>query len=70
MIGRLPHLRVISMEQGCPHGCIPSTGIFKRLRTFDEAPSVTAKWHIKVAPFAGEPVGWALTERVSAPRLS
>lgn len=65
---RHPELRVISME----HGCLWLPGwlkmmdftanIFKRLRPFAEAPSMTAKRHIKVAPFAGEPVGWVIDQ--------
>lgn len=65
---RHPALRVISME----HGCIWLPGwlkmidftanVFKRLRKFEELPSVTAKRHIKVAPFAGEPVGWVIEQ--------
>ncbi len=65
---RHPELRVISMEQGCIW--LPSwlrmidftANVFKRLRKFDELPSVTAKRHIKVAPFAGEPVGWVIDQ--------
>lgn len=65
---RHPELRVISME----HGCLWLPGwlkmmdftanVFKRLRPFAEAPSMTAKRHIKVAPFAGEPVGWVIEQ--------
>ncbi|UVO55299.1 amidohydrolase family protein [Sphingomonas sp. SUN039] len=65
---RHPALRVISME----HGCLWLPGwlkmidftanVFKRLRPFAELPSVTAKRHIKVAPFAGEPVGWVIEQ--------
>lgn len=65
---RHPDLRVISME----HGCIWLPGwlkmmdftanVFKRLRKFNEMPSETAKRHIKVAPFAGEPVGWVIEQ--------
>ena len=65
---RHPALRIISMEQGCVW--LPSwlrmldftAGVFKRLRPFAEMPSVTARRHIKVAPFAGEPVGWVIAE--------
>lgn len=65
---RHPDLRVISME----HGCLWLPGwlkmidftanVFKRLRKFQELPSETAKRHIKVAPFAGEPVGWVIEQ--------
>ncbi len=65
---RHPDLRVISME----HGCVWLPGwlkmmdftanVFKRLRTFHEMPSETAKRHIRVAPFAGEPVGWVIDQ--------
>ena len=65
---RHPELRVISME----HGCLWLPGwlkmmdftanVFKRLRPFAEAPSMTAKRHIKVAPFAGEPIGWVIEQ--------
>jgi predicted TIM-barrel fold metal-dependent hydrolase len=34
--------------------------LYKRIRKFEEAPSVTAKRHLKVSPFAGEPVGWVI----------
>jgi uncharacterized protein len=65
---RHPDLQVISME----HGCIWLPGwlrmidftanVFKRLRPFAEMPSETAKRNIKVAPFAGEPVGWVIEQ--------
>lgn len=65
---RHPDLRVISMQ----HGCVWLPGwlkmldftanVFKRLRTFDEMPSQTARRHIRVAPFAGEPVGWVIDQ--------
>lgn len=65
---RHPDLRVISME----HGALWLPGwmkmidftanVFKRLRKFDEMPSMTARRHIKVAPFAGEPVGWVIDQ--------
>ncbi len=65
---RHPALRIISMEQGCVW--LPSwlrmidftANVFKRLSKFDEMPSVTAKRHIRVAPFAGEPVGWVIEQ--------
>ena len=60
---RHPNLRVISMEHAATW--LPSwlqqldftTNLLKRKRTFAEAPSETAKRHLKVSPFAGEPVG-------------
>lgn len=65
---RHPDLRVISMEQGCLWlpGWLKmidfTANVFKRLRKFDEMPSETAKRHIRVAPFAGEPVGWVIEQ--------
>ena len=63
---RHPALRVISMEHAATW--LPSwlqqldftAHMFKRRREFAEAPSVTAKRHIKVSPFADEPVGWII----------
>lgn len=68
VFARHPALRVISMEQGCLW--LPgwlrmidfTANVFKRLRPFEEMPSITAKRHIKVAPFAGEPVGWVIEQ--------
>ena len=65
---RHPALHVISMEQGCIRlpGWLKmldfTAGVFKPLRPFVEAPSETAKRHIRVAPFAGEPVGWVIEQ--------
>lgn len=65
---RHPGLRAISMEQGCIWlpGWLKmldfTANVFKRLRSFNEMPSETAKRHIKVAPFAGEPVGWVIEQ--------
>ena len=65
---RHPDLHVISMEQGCIWlpGWLKmidfTANVFKRLRGFAELPSVTAMRHIKVAPFAGEPVGWVIEQ--------
>ena len=65
---RHPGLRAISMEQGCIWlpGWLKmldfTAGVFKRLRPFAETPSETAKRHIRVAPFAGEPVGWVIEQ--------
>jgi len=63
---RHPELRGISMEHG--GFWVPSwlqaldytASLMKRLRKFDEPPSVTAKRHLKISPFAGEPVGWII----------
>ena len=57
-------LRGISMEHAA--SWLPSwlqsmdftANMFKRKRAFAELPSETARRHIKVSPFAGEPVGW------------
>ncbi|MFM5894477.1 MAG: amidohydrolase family protein [Novosphingobium sp.] len=65
---RHPALRAISMEQGCIWlpGWLKmldfTANVFKRLRSFSEMPSETARRHIKVAPFAGEPVGWVIEQ--------
>ena len=65
---RHPRLRAISMEQGCIWlpGWLKmldfTANVFKRLRSFTEMPSETARRHIKVAPFAGEPVGWVIEQ--------
>ncbi len=63
---RHPDLRAISMEHGA--FWLPSwlrsidftAHMFKRRREFAELPSETALRHIKVSPFAGEPVGWII----------
>jgi predicted TIM-barrel fold metal-dependent hydrolase len=63
---RHPQLRGISMEHGA--FWVPSwlqvldytAKLFKGRREFVEAPSQTAKRHLKVSPFAGEPVGWII----------
>lgn len=63
---RHPGLRLISMEHAA--SWLPSwlrsidytAKLFKRQRQFAEVPSQTAKRHIKVSPFAGEPVGWII----------
>ena len=65
---RHPALRLISMEHAATW--LPSwlrqldftAQMFKRRREFAEPPSVTAKRHIKVSPFAGEPVGWIIDQ--------
>ncbi len=68
VFARHPDLNVISMEHGCLWlpGWLKmmdfTSNVFKRLRKFDELPSETAKRHIKVAPFAGEPVGWVIEQ--------
>jgi predicted TIM-barrel fold metal-dependent hydrolase len=63
---RHPELRGISMEHG--GFWVPSwlraldytANLMKRLRKFAEPPSATAKRHLKISPFAGEPVGWII----------
>ena len=63
---RHPELKGISMEHGA--FWLPSwlkaldytASLFKRKRDFKELPSETARRHIKVSPFAGEPVGWII----------
>ncbi|MDA9282595.1 amidohydrolase [Pseudomonadales bacterium] len=63
---RHPDLRVMSMEHAAYwlpswlHQLDFTANLLKRSRKFAEAPSVTAKRHIKVSPFAGEPVGWII----------
>ena len=37
-----------------------TASLYKRMRDFPELPSVTAKRHLKVSPFAGEPLGWII----------
>jgi predicted TIM-barrel fold metal-dependent hydrolase len=37
-----------------------TVSVFKGKRNFTELPSKTAKQRLKVAPFAGEPVGWIM----------
>lgn len=63
---RHPGLTAISMEHAA--SWLPSwlksidftAQMFKRTREYVEVPSETAKRHIKVSPFAGEPVGWII----------
>ena len=63
---RHPELKGTSMEHGA--FWLPSwlkaldytASLFKRKRDFKELPSETARRHIKVSPFAGEPVGWII----------
>jgi predicted TIM-barrel fold metal-dependent hydrolase len=63
---RHPDLKGISMEHGA--FWLPSwlkaldytASLFKRKREFKEQPSEVAKRHLKVSPFAGEPVGWII----------
>tara|TARA_B100001173_G_C16028051_1_gene565023 strand:+ start:2627 stop:3790 length:1164 start_codon:yes stop_codon:yes gene_type:complete len=63
---RHPNLKGISMEHGA--FWLPSwlkaldytASLFKRKREFKEQPSEVAKRHLKVSPFAGEPVGWII----------
>ena len=63
---RHPKLKGISMEHGA--FWLPSwlkaldytASLFKRKREFIELPSEVAKKHIKVSPFAGEPLGWII----------
>jgi predicted TIM-barrel fold metal-dependent hydrolase len=63
---RHPELRGISMEHGAfwlpswLQGLDYTASLFRRKREFAEPPSVTAKRHLKVSPFAGEPVGWII----------
>ena len=63
---RHPHLRMISMEHAASwlpswlHQLDFTAHMFKRRREFAEAPSETAKRHIKVSPFPDEPVGWII----------
>jgi predicted TIM-barrel fold metal-dependent hydrolase len=63
---RHPGLRCISMEHAA--FWLPSwlksieytTALFRRKRTFSELPIDTVHSRLKVAPFAGEPVGWII----------
>ena len=63
---RHPELKGISMEHGA--FWLPSwlkaldytASLFKRKREFTELPSEVAKKHLKVSPFAGEPIGWII----------
>ncbi len=63
---RFPELRGISMEHGA--FWLPSwlkaldytASLFKRQRKFNQLPSEVAKRHLKVSPFAGEPIGWII----------
>ncbi|MEE3174127.1 MAG: amidohydrolase family protein, partial [Pseudomonadota bacterium] len=63
---RHPQLRVISMEHAATwlpswlHQLDFTASLMKRKRKFVEAPSETARRHLKVSPFAGEPVGWII----------
>ncbi len=66
VFARYPDLLVISMEHAATwlpswlHQLDFTAHLFKRRREFEEAPSETAKRHIKVSPFADEPVGWII----------
>ena len=66
VFARHPHLRMISMEHAATwlpswlHQMDFTAHLMKRSRQFVEAPSETAKHHIKVSPFADEPVGWII----------
>ena len=66
VFARHPHLRGISMEHGAfwlpswMKGLDYTSKLFRRHRSFDEAPSETARQRLKVSPFAGEPVGWIM----------
>ena len=63
---RFPKLKGISMEHGA--FWLPSwlkaldytASLFKRQRKFKDLPSEVAKRHLKVSPFAGEPIGWII----------
>lgn len=63
---RHPNLRGISMEHGAfwlpswLHGLDYTARTFRHRRDFVEAPSATAKRHLKISPFAGEPIGWII----------
>jgi len=37
-----------------------TASLFKRQKKYDQLPSEVAKKHLKVSPFAGEPVGWII----------
>ncbi|NKC01743.1 MAG: amidohydrolase family protein [Pseudomonadales bacterium] len=66
VFSRHPNLRMLSMEHAATW--IPSwlqqmdftAHLLKLRRAFTELPSETAKRHIKVSPFADEPVGWII----------
>jgi len=66
VFSRHPGLRAISMEHGA--FWLPSwlqaldytASLFRRKRKYDQMPSEVAKKHLKVSPFAGEPVGWII----------
>lgn len=63
---RHPGLKGISMEHGAfwlpswLKGLDYTASLFKRKREFKELPSEVAKRHLKVSPFAGEPLGWII----------
>jgi len=63
---RHPQLRMLCMEHAATwlpswlHQLDFTAHMFKRRREFPEAPSETAKRHIKVSPFPDEPVGWII----------
>lgn len=63
---RHPNLKGISMEHGAfwlpswLHGLDFTARTFRHKREFAEMPSQVAKRHLKVSPFAGEPVGWII----------
>ena len=66
IFARHPRLKAISMEHGA--FWLPSwlkaldytASLFKRQKKYDQLPSEVAKKHLKVSPFAGEPVGWII----------
>ncbi len=66
VFARHPGLKAISMEHGA--FWLPSwlkaldytASLFKRQKKYDQLPSEVAKKHLKVSPFAGEPVGWII----------
>ena len=63
---RHPKLRGVSMEHGAfwvpswLHALDFTARTFRHKREFAELPSQVAKRHLKISPFAGEPVGWII----------
>ena len=63
---RHPELKGISMEHAAfwvpswLQGLDYTAHLFKRKRSFSELPSETARRHIKVSPFPGEPLDWII----------
>ena len=63
---RHPGLRGISMEHGAfwlpswLHALDCTARAFRHKRVLSRKPPETAKRHLKVSPFAGEPVGWII----------